>query len=514
MKRHPTPEPRAFLAAGSDIGNGLTKLAILGPDGRPLDVKNEQSGLAWTPTALFFGPDEIVFGDAAIGTQALNPDAFLSGDQIKLNLANPDWRWKAPDGRSYSAKELYEIIAARACRLIALQAGDQPFAVVPTHPENFSEVARRAVLESYQAAGVKVLDLVSEPVAAAYALAVLEGGFQTAVIIDIGAGTTDITIVLFEGKTLRVKAHAGIRELGGRDFTRLPEDHYLAELKKAHGFVPDRNNPEHRALLADVQVSAERAKIALSSVAEATIVAKVPGGKAVAVRVTRKLFEELARPLADQIVDLAKRTLPEAGIGAADAKWYLVGGGSRIPLVMNRLHEDLGVEARVHPEATNAIARGAALIAAERIKEQKLDTVDTEGRKLVGPGIDLIGAAPHTLGVLSHMDDKNAPMRLVPLITRNTALPKKAQHLFYPVQDMQRACQFELVQGEPNALREQCQIVGDVVLPLDPPARLDDAMRVTFEYTRSGLVEVEATYVRTGRSVRCKIRAPGTQAAA
>lgn len=513
MKKKPT-DHNAYLATGFDIGNGLTKLSLLGPDGRPLDVKNDQTGLAWTPTALFFARGEILFGEQALGMQALNPDAFLPGDQIKLNLANPQWRWKAPDGRSYSALELYKILVERALRLAALQAADQPFAVLPTHPENFPEVARRAVLEAYQASGVKILDPVSEPVAAAYALASTEESFKNAVIIDLGAGTTDITVVLLDDKVLKVLAHAGIAELGGRDFTRLLEDHFISELKKSQGFAPDLANPEHRAFLSEVRTSAERAKITLSSVAEATIVAKPPGGKAFAVRVTRKLFEELARPLTDQVVGLAKGILPEAKIGPADAKWYLVGGGGRIPFIAQRLHAALGAEARVHPEATNAIARGAALLAAERIAEQKLTVVDDEGRRLVGPGIELVGAAPHTLGVLCHHDRPESPLRLTALIRKNEPLPARGEDLFYPVVSMQTVCEFPLAQGEPGALREQCQIIGTLVLTLDPPARLKDAMRVIFKYNRSGMVEVEAIDLRNGRSVRCEIRAPGTPAAA
>jgi len=494
---------RELSAAGLDWGNGYIKGAVLGVNGKPESVRNDQTGLEWTPSAFLIQQSGVLWGEAANNARALDPKSFVPGEDIKGNIGNPSWQVKGPDGRAWSAVELFSLGITRYATLIERQTGGRAFQVQPTFPENFTQAERQAVVDAYRAAGVDALPPMSEPVAAAYWFAAAEP-FETAVVLDVGHGTTDITVVRLEGKSLRVLSHSGIPKLGGRDFRGVLEEAWLKDL----GIEIDSEDPEWLPFAQELRQSAERAKITLSSVGEATVVATPPGGKAHGLTVSRKQFEESSAHLATKIVELAQQVIGEAGISAASARLLLVGGGARVPVISKALHEKLHVAATAHPQASNATALGAALLAADRIKESGASPVDEKGRPTVGPGIELFTAAPHTLGVLSISGNAPfGPHRLTPLIRRNDPIPAKAHEYFYPLFEFQKGARITIAEGEDGATREQCKVIGELHLHLDPPATRDTRIKVTIGYDKSGMLVVEAMDMRNSSAVRAEMRA-------
>jgi molecular chaperone DnaK len=502
----------SWLPCGIDVGCGFIKQSYIGPDSKPTDGRNDQTGLDSTPNSFLFLKGEILWGEAAHNARILCPQGYVLGEDIKLNLGNPSWRFCAPDGKQWTSQELYSLAAARAAALLERSANGKRVVVQPTFPENFTEGARREVIAAFKKAGIEILDPISEPVAAAYYLA-SQGEFQVAVVIDVGHGTTDVSVVQFEGKTLRVRAHSGIPRLGGRNFRNLIEEAFL----KDADCTASSADPTHVAFRQELRASAERAKITLSSVSEATIVATPPGSAPHAFTLTRDRFESMALSLAAQITNLARTVVSEAKLQPRDATWLLVGGGSRIPLLAKHLHSTLGIVAKVHPEASNAIARGGALLAAEKLREGGRNPVDSEGRPTIGPGIGLVTAAPHTLGVLcSRRGDPSGPRFLSPLILRNTAIPpegKLAAGIYHPVRDMQETALINIAQGEPDASESMCHVIGEAVLRFTIPADRQTKFEIGLRYSCSGLVQVEARDLRDGTCVKCEVRAPGTPAA-
>jgi len=96
--------------------------------------------------------------------------------------------------------------------------------VIVTVPASFDEAARRLTLEAARGAGLDNVELLEEPLAAFYAwLAAHENDWSEAIeedsavlIVDVGGGTTDFTVVRFEdGGPLRRTAVGDHILLGG-----------------------------------------------------------------------------------------------------------------------------------------------------------------------------------------------------------------------------------------------------------------------------------------------------------
>ncbi|WP_276661473.1 Hsp70 family protein, partial [Syntrophomonas wolfei] len=67
-------------------------------------------------------------------------------------------------------------------------------------------------------AGLKILQLLNEPTAAALAYASEQAEKEHILVLDIGGGTFDITLMEYEKGLCRVKATGGSSSLGGMDF--------------------------------------------------------------------------------------------------------------------------------------------------------------------------------------------------------------------------------------------------------------------------------------------------------
>src|SRR5699024_9766516 len=73
-------------------------------------------------------------------------------------------------------------------------------------------------------AGLTCLELLPEPVAAAYAYGLADEPDRTSLVYDLGGGTFDVAVVgMYEG-TPRVWAVDGDTQLGGLDWDRRVED--------------------------------------------------------------------------------------------------------------------------------------------------------------------------------------------------------------------------------------------------------------------------------------------------
>jgi molecular chaperone DnaK (HSP70) len=233
-------------------------------------------------------------------------------------------------------------------------------------PAHFNDVQRKATKQAAEYAGLRVLRLINEPTAAAFAYGYKKGGKFTLAVYDLGGGTFDITVMQARGDTLQVKATDGDSYLGGEDFDHAVAEWLIEEFKREFG----HDLHDDKATVLRLREAAEKAKIELSSVAQARIelpfVAQLPDGtRPTFVRtLDASKFKELIEPLVRKTLDLCERCLRTAGIprGAID-EVLLVGGQSRTRAVRDAVQLFFGKEPRRDINPDEVVAVGAALYA-------------------------------------------------------------------------------------------------------------------------------------------------------
>jgi hypothetical protein len=184
---------------------------------------------------------------------------------------------------------------------------------------------------------------------------------QAVVVYDLGAGTFDASVVRWTGAGFEILAYRGLDDIGGLDVDALLVAHAGRGLAAGRAEAWQRviapktvEDRRHHRLLWD---DARDAKESLSRQNRASFPLPVVGGD---VMVTRAEFEAMVRPLLTRTVTETQTAIRESGVRPDHvAGLFLVGGGSRIPLVATLLHQRCGVAPTALEQPELVVADGA-----------------------------------------------------------------------------------------------------------------------------------------------------------
>jgi molecular chaperone DnaK len=443
---------------GIDLGTTNSVVATVDDAGTVVVLPNADGGQI-TPSVVYFEPD----GTALVGGEAVRETAFdpdngvrlvkrYMGSEFPLHI-----RGQQHTPESISALILRQLVdAALGAGVSRGRAagglGGEKVSAVITVPAYFGTAEREATHQAGVIAGLDVLELLDEPVAAATHYG-LTTGDRTILVYDLGGGTFDTTVLRIEGGAVRVLATDGHHELGGADVDRRLLD--LVTDRLAEMLSPDEVDDlsDDQAWLADLVLDVEAAKKDLSKVTSREISVRIPRGRA-AVTITRSDLDEACSDLYSTTAEIIERVLRASGIarGLID-EVIMVGGSSRIPVLSERLSAMLGrVPQLVDPDL--AVAKGAALRAHHLVGSAQMSALTARRRGalpggtpgsgtstrggtqsrglLAGPGA-VTPVTPRAVGILIEDSHDPAGQRtfIAHMVTANTPLPvDKTEHRF------------------------------------------------------------------------------------
>ena len=234
--------------------------------------------------------------------------------------------------------------------------------VVITVPAYFGLAEREATYQAGVIAGLDVLELLDEPVAAAAHYGLDHRDDRTVLVYDLGGGTFDTTVLRITDGVVTVLATDGHHQLGGADVDQRLLDVVLERLE--HRIPPAEFDAfaEDGRLVGSLALDVEAAKRELSARTSRDVVVRTSTGR-VTVTVSRGDLEAACGDLFDTTAEIIERVLASArsaGCRRAIDDVIMVGGSSRIPALSAQLTSMLGITPRlVEPDL--AVAKGAAL---------------------------------------------------------------------------------------------------------------------------------------------------------
>jgi len=466
---------------GIDLGTTFSVLAYVDATGRPLTVPNALGDLL-TPSAVFFDDNDAIVGREARKSSVINPDVFA--ECFKRDMGAAVYRQKIR-GFDVPPEVLSAFVLARIKQDAEPRLGPI-HKVVITVPAFFDETRRHATQEAGRLAGLEVLDIINEPTAAAVAfghqhgfLNLRAGGAEgplRVLVYDLGGGTFDVTVLEIAGTQFRALATDGDMQLGGRDFDERLVAHLAEQVQAAHGVDP-RGDPQDAAQL---WIDAIEAKHSLTERTKTNIVC-CHAGIRFRQEVTRQQFEDLTRDLLERTETTSALAVNQAGLTWEQIdRVMLVGGSSRMPMVVDMLRRVTGKEPDRSVSPDEVVAHGAALYAEILM-----------GGGSSNPQCKLVNVNSHSLGVVG-FDKKMRQKINVVLIPRNTQLPARASRTFVTARAGQRDVLVPVVEGESHR-PEDCIKLGKCVvrnLPADLPA--GTSIEVEYRYGGNGCVSVSA----------------------
>ncbi len=463
---------------GIDLGTTNSLVAVFA-EGRPQLIPNAYGRVLTPSVVAVLENGQVVVGEPAKEYRVTRPASCCwafkrwMGTNRSVQLGN----------KKLTAPELSSLVLRSLKDDVENHLGQAVTEAVITVPAYFNDHQRKATRLAGEMAGLKVRRMINEPTAAA-----LTYGFherqsdKKLIVVDLGGGTFDVTLMeVFEG-TLEIIATAGESFLGGEDFT----DRLAAAILASQNLSFEAM--EHRCplLVARLREECEAAKRLLAQ--QDTAAVRLPNEQGefardvAAVPVTRESFAADVAPLLERLRGPIAKALGDGRTSPEQVhEVILVGGATRMPALVGMIGRYFGKEPRCTCNPDEVVALGAAVQAALIIDDEAVnDMVMTD-------------VCPHTLGVevVKQFGEHHEQGYFSPIIHRNTTIPVSREEWYFTIDDNQAEILLKVFQGEARRVKDNLYL-GELTVSGIPRGSSGQRIIVRFTYDLNGILEVEA----------------------
>ena len=257
---------------GIDFGSQFIKVAYQ-PFNKPPDIVLDPSGKRKVDNAVFFGDDQRVFGNNAVGSSVLKPEYVYVGMNELLGEGGESnkpatiqqrgfpysfelterntWALKLLPGSGFSdipsltIEEMNAMVLDYIVSIVEKEYNEKNRDVVLSVPSRFSQQQRQALLDAAKLANLNVLAIIDQTTASAvtYAMTRHNEGIKRVIFMDIGAHSTEVSATQIEARndngiikhSIVVLGKESV-EVGGEDFTNIVAsiiaDYYESQFKE------------------------------------------------------------------------------------------------------------------------------------------------------------------------------------------------------------------------------------------------------------------------------------------
>ncbi|KAG8956212.1 adenyl-nucleotide exchange factor sse1 [Tulasnella sp. 424] len=377
---------------GIDFGNLASKIGVARQRGIDV-IANEVSNRA-TPSLISYGIKQRAIGESAktlessnfkntvgslkrlVGRSLTDPDVsnyeakYINAKLVDVSGSVGVEVNYVGERHTFSATQLVAAYFTKLRDTAAKELKQSISDVVISVPGWYTEVQRRAVLDSAYIAGLNPLRLINDTTAIALGYGITKSDLpppetpRNVVFVDIGHSNYSVAVVAFSTGQFNIKATAYDRHFGGRDLDMALVEHFAAEFKEKYK-IDVMNIPKAKFRLA---TQVERLKKILSANNEGVLsVESLTNDVDVSSKLNREQFESL--PPVQNVLSRVTKPLQEALELAGITKdeifsVELVGGGTRVPAIKERIQAFFGKPLSTTLNQDEAVCRGATFACA------------------------------------------------------------------------------------------------------------------------------------------------------
>lgn len=339
---------------------------------------------------------------------------------------------------------------------------------VITVPSNFNDIQREIIKKNFISIGFNVIRIINEPSAAAlsYGLTSTCQDEEKILVIDLGGGTLDITLLLKDNGFFEVVHSIGLNDLGGNDFTKVIYDFILKQYS-------DFNNEK----LIQLWYICQNAKEKLSWVDNYEI--KIPNynnKNDLIFNLNIKKFNNLCNNLIDKFENILKNINNEFN----DIKYIImVGNSSKIPIIKTTIQNVFKKDPWLHPNLESVVSEGACLYGAILENIYKSDN-----------NVVLLDVLPLSLGV--ETVDGNFSV----IIPKNTPIPIKRTQKYTTDTPGDNSVKIKVYQGE-RLIANKNTLIGEFIFDKISPGGTPQ-IYITFKVDNNSIITVTVTDKKSG----------------
>ena len=342
-------------------------------------------------------------------------------------------------------------------------------------PAYFNEKQRKATLDAGEIAGLKVIRLIDEPIAAAIAYGFNDKSYEAKniLVFDLGGGTFDVSILKSEKNNFKILTTNGDSHFGGEDFDQKLVDYCCECIEKKYNLSIYNN----KKVINTLKCACEEAKKGLSISKEEYISIEYQEEE-IEIPITRSDFEKLCSDLFNKIIPIIEKTLKDINLTKKQIDEVIfIGGSSKIPKIQKIVKEYFnGIDFKIIINPEEAVAIGCAI---QGTKNYSLKITN-----------------PHSIGINTNEDkEKNVTSILIP---KNEILPFEITETFSTSKKNQTQVAFDIYQGENYYSKDNTFIGGFVIKNIRKAKEGEVEFNVNMKLDENGILSIHVIDVEKG----------------
>lgn len=386
LGQHFLPPPKPKIV-GIDLGTTYSCIGAYHAVSGRVDILADDHGHQCIPSVVAFSGDNILVGYDAVRQADHNPahtlyDAKrfigktfskeeLDAEKIRYPfelLLDENGMVKYVVGKRLVTPEFVGSQILRTLRHTAEKNLSIPITkAVMSVPAEFDENQRNFTRQAALLAGIEVLRTINEPTAAALAYGLhTKEGIQDILVVDLGGGTLDVSLLDIQNGMFLTRAMAGNNHLGGQDFNERLKSHLTSEIERQYGRslidmedVQSLRSAVESAKLRLTNQHSTRFTLHLHSLSNSGLENNVVTFEQT---LDRGTFEEVNSDLFQKVLEPIERVLEAGELKPSDVEEIvLVGGSTRIPKVRDMIRDYFGKDPNVSIDPELAVVMGVSV---------------------------------------------------------------------------------------------------------------------------------------------------------
>ncbi|XP_017694850.1 PREDICTED: heat shock 70 kDa protein 13 [Lepidothrix coronata] len=417
----PMPTPRVL---GIDLGTTYCSVGVFLPGIGEVKVIADENGhksipsvVSFTDRGVYVGYDALELADANPQNTIYDAKRFIGKIFTLEELKNESSRYPfkifnnngsaefsvTTNGTFHvTPEQIGSQLLLKLKRMAEANLGMPVSKAVMSVPAEFDERQRNATVKAANLAGLRVLRVISEPTAAAMAYGLHKVDVFNVLVVDLGGGTLDVSLLNKMGGMFYTRAMAGNNKLGGQDFNQRLMLYLYDHLRQTYGSLPTRKEEIHRLRQA---VEAVKLNLTVHEAATLSVVLTLPENRLTKelpksqvkpnsalkgepsqktrdlnslgdaseaengfvevvfeMEISRKLFEMLNEDLFEKILVPIEQVLQDGHVDKGEVdEIVLVGGSTRIPQIRKVIRDFFGKEPNTSVDPDLAVVTGVAI---------------------------------------------------------------------------------------------------------------------------------------------------------
>ena len=504
------------ICVGIDLGTTYSCVGIY-QNGQVEIVIDPHTGARTIASYVSFSENERTIGNIAKNQSTMNPTNTIYDAKrfIGMNFSDPKIQEIIPrypftikgdnndkiyfeveyknETKKFYPEEISAMLLSKMKEMAEEYTGKKATKTVITIPAHFADSQRNATKSAGKIAGFEeVLRIINEPTSAGLAYGIEKNNSSREInilIVDVGGGTADMSILTIDGGLYETKGTAGDKFLGGSDVDNNIVEYMVTDFKRKFKCDPTTSPKAMKRF----KNAAENIKKNLSTSTTSSIeIESVFEGNDYNSSITRAKFEQICNPIFEKCIALIKQVMTDTDTKIQDInEIVLVGGSTRIPKLQTMISEYFNnkqLNKSINPD--EAVCFGAAIQGAILT-----GTNDEKTKDLL-----LVDCCSLNLGI------KTNGSIMTPLIEKNSAIPIKKSQTFSTAENNQPAVTIEVLEGV-SPIADKNRKLGSFNLEGIPPMpRGQPQIEVTFSLDANSILTVSALEKSSGNTKNIEIK--------